>query len=226
MTAFTRKKVQRSKTLGERLQKVRLESGASLEDAEKETHIRKEYLAAIEAGDYASLPGPVYVENFLKKYAAFLGVSEEFVLTIYHQQEQRVLKRDYEPRFNAPRRSLPEALITPRRVRGFIIVLIIAGCLTYLGFEVANIFSPPELIVRAPEDYSTASDSAVTVTGSTTPEATVTINGKEIYLDTAGGFSETVTLQEGINTITITATKKRSHDTVVQRHVLLEKSPE
>ena len=68
MKDFSSRTIQRSKTLGERLKKVREESGFGLADVEKATQIRRSYIEAIENGDYKALPGAVYIESFLKKY--------------------------------------------------------------------------------------------------------------------------------------------------------------
>lgn len=223
MALFNRKVIERSKTLGERLRKVRQEANVSLEDAEAATQIRKQYLAAIEAGDYSLLPGPVYIEKFLKRYAEFLKVSSDFVLDLYHQQDKKVLKKRYHPDYALPSRTVRRAFITPQVVRLLAICIVIAACLAYLIFEIGNIFSPPRLTVDSPPDATTVAQDSIEVRGTTEPEVTVLINGQQVFLDEDGNFSETVTLKEGLNVITVSAAKKRSKPTTVLRHVLLEK---
>jgi cytoskeletal protein RodZ len=70
-------------TVGELLRDTRQTRGLTLADAERETKIRQKYLAALEEDDIASMPGPLYVRGFLRKYAAYLGLDANEVLDLY-----------------------------------------------------------------------------------------------------------------------------------------------
>ncbi len=69
--------------LGNLLRETREKQGLSLEQVEADTRIRHRFLAALESGDYAALPGQVYVKGFLKTYAAYLGLDAEQVVGLY-----------------------------------------------------------------------------------------------------------------------------------------------
>jgi transcriptional regulator with XRE-family HTH domain len=69
--------------LGEMLRKARQEKGLTLADVEEATRIRQRYLEALEYGDEHSLPARVYVEGFVRSYAAFLGLSAPDMLARY-----------------------------------------------------------------------------------------------------------------------------------------------
>ncbi|MDP2683819.1 MAG: helix-turn-helix domain-containing protein [bacterium] len=222
MIKFQQKKLLRTKTLGERLRKIREESELSIEEVAQQTQIQKKYLEALERGSYASLPGPVYVESFLKKYSAYLGVSTEFVLSLYHQQEKKTLKKEYTSKFTPTPKEIDKALITPVLIRRILIGIVVVALMTYVGFEVSKIFSPPELIISNPQDYITVNDNYIEITGSTEQSATLSINGQEIFINDDGSFSKTITLKEGINNISISATKEKSKDTIIVRRVLYE----
>ncbi len=222
VTDFSKRNIRHAKTLGERLRRVREEANISLQQAETDTGIQKKYLRALEESEYTLLPGPVYVESFLKRYARYLKVSEEFVLNIYRDQERRVLRKKYQPSFSADRQKMPRAIITPRLLRNIGIGMVALVCLIYILFEMSNIFAPPDLAIANPPDYITIQQDVIEVKGTTNPEASVTINGELVYLDPEGFFSEEVDLKSGINTITISAKKKRSKATVIERHILYE----
>lgn len=226
MAVFKKREVQRTRTLGERLRKVREEAKISLKEAAAATQIRKDYLAALEDGNYSRLPGPVYIESFLKKYATFLKVSSDFVLELYNQQEKKVLRRGFKSNFFTPKSSVPKSIITPKLNRSIIIGVIIAACLVYVGFEISNIFYPPNLTVSAPADFLTVQQTTIVVSGSTMPEALLTINGKEVILEPDGNFSASVNLTEGINEIKISAAKEHSKERTVIRRVLFEPAGE
>ncbi|MFA5275980.1 MAG: RodZ domain-containing protein [Candidatus Omnitrophota bacterium] len=61
---------------GEKLKKIRLEKGLSLEDVQKQTKVHLNILKAIE-GDGLTDLSPVYLKAFIKIYAKFLGLKPE-----------------------------------------------------------------------------------------------------------------------------------------------------
>ncbi len=72
--------------LGERLVAAREAKGIDLLRAERETKIGRGYLAALERGDYASLPGSVYVRGFLRNYAQYLGLDPDEAVAQWHRE--------------------------------------------------------------------------------------------------------------------------------------------
>ena len=74
------------KSLGEYLRRRRQGRDLSLEEVAEKIKIHIKYLAAIEDGKDAELPGPVYKELFVKSYCEFLGVSiDELLLRLPEQ---------------------------------------------------------------------------------------------------------------------------------------------
>lgn len=68
-----------TESLGERLKKVRLSKGLSLEEAHKKTKIHLSVLKAIEEDNIINI-SPIYLKGFLKIYCRFLGVDpKDFV---------------------------------------------------------------------------------------------------------------------------------------------------
>ena len=61
--------------IGRILREAREEAKIYLEDAEASLRIKKEYLIALENGDFNSLPGTTYVSGFLKSYTQYLGLN-------------------------------------------------------------------------------------------------------------------------------------------------------
>ena len=57
------------------LKQARIESGKTLEEISHSLKIRKQYLIALEEGDYDAIPGRVYTQGYLKLYANYLGIS-------------------------------------------------------------------------------------------------------------------------------------------------------
>jgi cytoskeletal protein RodZ len=65
---------------GERLKKLRLEKGLSLEEVQKKTKVHLNILKAIE-GDTVSNLSPIYLKSFIKIYCGFLGVDYKDYIT-------------------------------------------------------------------------------------------------------------------------------------------------
>jgi hypothetical protein len=89
--------------IGPALRKARLLRGKSLEEASRETHIRADYLRALERERFDALLGDVYVRGFLRSYSAYLGLDPGKVLTVYNRY------------FGPARTMLPEPPATPKR---------------------------------------------------------------------------------------------------------------
>lgn len=95
--------------VGYSLRVVRERKKLALEDVSARLRIRRQHLAAIEAGNFAELPGPVYITGFLRSYAEFLGLDPSQVISNF-QAESDMARRRPVLNFPMPR---PEAR-TPR----------------------------------------------------------------------------------------------------------------
>ncbi len=70
---------------GKRLKALRESQELDLARVATLLHLSEEKLEALEADDYSRLPGPVFVQGYLRNYARFLGVPTEPILTAYHR---------------------------------------------------------------------------------------------------------------------------------------------
>lgn len=78
---------------GERLKKIRLEKGISLEEVQKKTKIHLDILKAIEEDSLINL-SPVYTRGFLKIYCNFLGEDPKDFVPNYKETERRAAYTD------------------------------------------------------------------------------------------------------------------------------------
>lgn len=78
---------------GDMLRLARESRGVSLDEAAAETRIRSEYLVALEAGNFAVLPGDVYTRGFLRNYAVYLGSDPAAVIAAYEARNDSARKR-------------------------------------------------------------------------------------------------------------------------------------
>lgn len=69
--------------LGAYLRAARESRGLQLEDVAKTTRIGKNYLMAMEDGEFEKLPNIAYVKGFLRLYAGVIGLSGDEVVALY-----------------------------------------------------------------------------------------------------------------------------------------------
>ena len=72
-------------TLGERLQEARQRLGVTLREAAEFTKLRTDYLQAMEANQFESIPlADVYRRGFVKVYARYLRLDDEKAVADYN----------------------------------------------------------------------------------------------------------------------------------------------
>lgn len=69
--------------VGPALRKVRTQRGLTLDEAARDTRIRREFLEAIEGEDFDRLLGDVHVRGCLRTYASYLRLSPDKVVAAY-----------------------------------------------------------------------------------------------------------------------------------------------
>ncbi len=194
---------------------VREEDGLSIAELGRRANVQAKYIAAIEAGRYDQTPGPTYVRGFLRSIAGVLNLSADTVVDRF----------DGEP-FPATAGTMPRAtarnFFTNRLIRMTGLATLLLAALVYFGVQIVHIIAPPPLVVSQPATDIMLTEPRVTLAGSTEPEVDVQVNGRAIQVDAQGNFQEDVDLQPGVNTLTVTATKKRSQTATVIRRVLVE----
>jgi hypothetical protein len=72
--------------IGDTLSEARTRRGVDLDQVHAATGIRPRYLRAIEQEDWDALPEEFYARSFIRKYATFLGVEPEPLVTDYRRQ--------------------------------------------------------------------------------------------------------------------------------------------
>jgi cytoskeletal protein RodZ len=68
---------------GQLLRQAREAKGVSLAQAERATRIRRDYLEALEAHEFAHLPATTYARGIVRNYAAYLGLDPAEMLAGY-----------------------------------------------------------------------------------------------------------------------------------------------
>lgn len=204
-------------TLGERLKRLRSDKRMSLMEISRATKIRVDYLENIEEGNYERLPVDVYVKGFLRSYAEFLGVDENVLIRLYEKEKgiKKNIEKNKFPEKEKPAKpiNISSFVFTPKRLAfSLAIILVIAG-FTYLYREIGSFASTPRLVILGPLDNTEIQGNSVYVEGATDKDAKLFINNQPILVNDDGKFRENVTVQPGVNVISVRSVNKFNKDT-------------
>jgi cytoskeletal protein RodZ len=209
-------KLQKSRSsnssLGQILSGRRKELNLSLEDIERDTHIRVKYLRLIEAGDYKSLPDDVYSRGYVKNYADQLGFDTNQILKVYSTERLKDTQTLAKPSASKVKRGIKPIdsqtyVITPRTILAGLTSLFVLIMVGYVGLQLSQLSVPP-VINLANQDKSSTNTSVIIVSGEVDSGSDVFINDSPILSSPDGSFSDRVMLVDGSNQIKISARNK------------------
>lgn len=211
-----------SEMVSEQLRSARQAKKLKLSLIAKKLNINEKYLTALEKGEYEKLPHGVYEKNFLREYALFLSLDYKKLALDFEAEINAIEPKRQKELFSKQIIKKRYLLAIPKILKNILIFLIICVCFIYLGYRVNKIISPPLLIINSPAADLTTSQTSLQITGQTEVEASLTINGQIVLTDKNGSFSQTISLKNGINIITITANKKQGRGSTIVRQVLVK----
>ena len=183
--------IQRGVTeLGPSLRKVRAARGLTLDEAARDTRIRREFLDAIEHEEYERLLGDVHVRGCLRSYASYLRLSPDRVVEAYAETQPEPL-----PTITPPPTQPEPIMGVPRRRDDHRLFIMVAATLLVLaaafGILSARQPAPPPAdlpSVAPPLEMGSARPITVAVLAEDPVEVTIVSDG---------GPAETFTLAAG-----------------------------
>lgn len=225
---FTRKKVE-SLTLGEKLTRFRGETRMTVADMAKATKIQAKYIEALEQGHYEKLPADVYVRGYLRSYARYLNIDESMLVRLYDQE--RNINSNIRP--ETPKRNVFASTnnrtytFSPRAVVLSIIALIVLSVAVYLWFQFRQFTTEPLLSITEPNINQTIEGNSTVLRGKTDRGTQVTVNNEAAFVTPEGNFEEALTLQNGINQVTVRAVNRfdKERVEVLQIEAHFEETP-
>ncbi|HEX7022194.1 MAG TPA: RodZ domain-containing protein [Trueperaceae bacterium] len=140
--------------LGEILQDARTRQGLELSDIARSTHVRKDYLQALEEGRYQDLPEDVYSKNFLRLYARELGLDDAEMVERFHREKPAAPQNEDAPlapatRYREQRRPAGSASRFGGWFATLLLVVVLVAAAVW-GFN-SLLFHPSRMAVSASE---------------------------------------------------------------------------
>ncbi len=219
--AFVIRQFHHTHSLGDKLKALRKEAKLTLSEVSQKTKIQKNYLKAFEAGNYHKLPDPIYTRNFLKRFVKTLGGDEKYYLDLFEAERGTC---DFVKQSQAPRQRTRavKLLVASRFVKISIFILLVGILSVYIGSEIKDIVAAPSLLVEVPFDGYQTDKATIMVKGQTETNTKVKINGSDILLNSDGSFLTEVSLERGLNMITVEGSKRYSKSAKEYRRVIFE----
>lgn len=210
--------------LGPTLKKRRQGLKLSLRQVEIDIKIRGRYLVMIEAGNYASLPDDIYSRGFVRNYAEYLGFDPASSLELY-KKERKVYRAAKPDTSKPPVKSLPKPvggprwIVTPRTLVWLAGLSLVALVVAYIGWQVAALAAPPKISLDNPGDQ-VVSTGVIPLNGHIDPGSDLFINDSPVETNPDGSFQQKIALQDGVNTIRITAKNKLGKTRTITENIL------
>lgn len=201
-------------TAGEVLKNKREALGKNLNTVSADTKIQRRFLEYIENDQYDKFDSEVFASGFIKIYSRYLGLDVEKLLAVYRRSNLQNGKKEIkEPFLKKEKTKGFKINITPQLIAIIALVVFLLSVIGYIGFQIYKFQTPPQLTVFEPTDEYESEEENIFVKGSTDAGSTVTVNALPVELDSLGYFEKEITLNEGVNSITVIS-KKNSNNSL------------
>lgn len=207
-------------TLGEYLNKIRIQHNLDIQTLSLLTQIKPAFLVSLEAGSYEQLPAEVYVRGFLKKLAETYRIRESILV------EQFEKEYGFEPKnFNKDKEKKIYLTLTPKILAGGISVLTVLAALFYIGLQIKSVVAAPKLEIFDPVSDEKIVGNSLIVSGKAELGAEILINNQAVLVGKNGDFSENLFLSPGLNVIEVSARNKFGKVSKISRQINVEIPP-
>lgn len=142
--------------LGHTLSRARRARAITLEDVERDTHVSRRYLQALENEDFSIFPAPVYARGFLRTYSRYLGLNSDELIRLF-PNEDLVVDITPLPSVSRP----PEQLINVNWLVAGLVAIFLLGA----GFMLMQAREDPGTIASAQSNEQSSTQAATTFSG-------------------------------------------------------------
>jgi hypothetical protein len=89
------------------------------------------------------------------------------------------------------------------KTKNVLIAILIVFLIGYFLFEARFLILGPQITIDSPRDGEVVNDRVVTITGRAQNAAWVSLNGRQIFTDEEGHWSEKLIVSEGLSIMTV-----------------------
>ncbi len=107
-----------------------------------------------------------------------------------------------------------------RSIKIGVVIVFICALGAYATYETRDILNGPEITVVSPQNGSTVSGELVSVEGTAKNISFLSFNGRQIYTDTAGKFSEELLVPEGYTILELKGADRFNREAVTHIKII------
>ena len=209
--------------IGQILRQAREEMGFSEKEVADDLQIPLKFIVSFERGEWAKLPARVYSRGFIKKYADYLELQSEEVLKEFDEEWNRTMPPEI-PESVPLRMSKKNPLSFVNRQHLLILMFVAAVFVVgaYFLYEFRFVIRPPEFVITSPREDETTTQDSFPISGKIEKEAVLTLNGRPIYTNDRGEFTDSVLLSKGLNTLEFEVKNRFGKTNKVVRYILVK----
>lgn len=203
--------------IGTKFRESRSKKGLTLEEISNATKIRKEFLEAIENGEYKKLPSSAYAMGFVRNYARFLGLDEKQSIAFFKREFDSEKTFEVLPKFSAG------SEISLKKFRlgwnPILLLSVIVFLALFIFFQYKDAIFSPSLHVISPKDGETITSQDFEVLGKSDPNSTVFVEDQPVSLDSEGNFKKIITVFPGKSSLSIRSENRFGRETEIIRQI-------
>ncbi len=205
------------KSFGQVIKEARTQKGFSIDDLERTTKIKRQFLLAIETQKWDKLPSYPVLQGFIRLIGHALEVNEyKLVATLRRDYPPKALRVDPRPDVSSKLQWNPKYSFV---IGALLVIFLVVG---YLVFQYLRFISPPTLFVEFPPEGYTAKETTLSVSGKTSQDATVKVNNQPFVVDDNGKFSGEIELTGDTYEVVVSATSRSGRETTVRRKIVVD----
>ena len=204
------------RSVGEILSNAREKQALVIEDIAKETHIKPQYLRALEENEVGKLPTGPFRVGFLRMYSEYLGLDSEHMEALFRRDHGEPVRNRKKPLFRRILRSGP-VFLQPTYILSAVFALLL---IMYVSWQWSIALRPPRLYVALPVDNQQSS-SPLIVTGEVAPDTIVLVNDRPASVTQYGSFRAELQVLPGEQMVIVEAKNRRGKSRFVERTVIV-----
>lgn len=112
-----------------------------------------------------------------------------------------------------------------QRLKKIFITLGLGAILVYGYYEFRGLLYGPELIIGTPQNGVVTAEQVAIISGSTRRISKITLNGRNIFIDENGLFSEHLSLLPGVNFVTMSVSDRFGNSVTKSLEVVYDALP-
>ncbi len=200
--------------IANQLKQTRLDRKLSIGKLSKELKIPESTLKDLENSSDTTIPAS-HLPGLARRYAQHLGLADGDIESMLADPDKTQASGLQRRRQRKSRSPIVLSRLTSIAAVG-VAAAVVAG---YALFQIYGLTSNPRLTVTEPASDTVATQSDYEVRGRAGADTSVLVNGDPVVLSEDGEFAVTIYLQEGRNSLEVSAINNFSRQTTIQRTI-------